>query len=224
MTFTGLIMCSVISFPLAAFISTNNSFTSYPHFNLKAFERELLYEIWPYRGSFIICPGAYDPIYSSSNSSCIKLQLYIAVRQYSSFGYNFVSWNQSAPPSASHLCTKLGVACWMSGHCCRSARDESQPWKLYSATLGCYLSHFYACTHPNPSPVACWLAFPSSSPPEPRLHISWKTSPPAVAKSIRHYWNFPKAAKSQKSPKNLQPPSPCAGVHLAAISDSSVLG
>ena len=82
-------MCSVISFPVAAFISTKNSFTVCPSFNLKVFERELLYEIWPYTGSFIICLGVYNPIYSSSNSSCVKLNLYIAVRHYGSFRQHF---------------------------------------------------------------------------------------------------------------------------------------
>jgi len=87
--FTGLIMCSAILFPVAAFISAKNSFRSCPSFNLKAFERELLYEFWRYRWSFINCPSAYNPIYSSSNSSCVKLHLYIAVRQYGSFGQQF---------------------------------------------------------------------------------------------------------------------------------------
>jgi len=87
----GLITCSAISFPVTAFIFTKNSFTSYPSFNLKAFERELLYDIWPYIGSFMIGQGAYNPINSSSNSSCVKLHLYIAVRQYGSFGEQFLS-------------------------------------------------------------------------------------------------------------------------------------
>jgi len=57
-------------------------------------------------------------------------------------GYNSFRWNQSAPPSASHRCMKVGISCWMSGHCCCSALDELQPWKLYLATLGHYLSLF----------------------------------------------------------------------------------
>jgi len=68
----GPIMCSAISFPVAAFISTKNSFKLCPSFNLKIFEREQLYEIWPYRRSFIMCQGVYNPIYSSSNSSYVK--------------------------------------------------------------------------------------------------------------------------------------------------------
>ena len=34
----------------------------------------------------MIGPGAYNPIYSSSSSSCIRLHLNIAIRQYGSFG------------------------------------------------------------------------------------------------------------------------------------------
>jgi len=199
-------------------------FTLCPSFNLKAFERELLYDIWSYRGSFIICPGAYNPIYSSSNSSCVKLHLYNAVRQYGSFGLQFFRWNQSAPPSASHLCTKLGIARWMSGHCCRSALDELKPWKVYLATMGRYLSLFCPSAHANPSLVVYCPAFPSSLPPDPHLHISSESSPPIVAESIRHYLSFPKAARSWKCPKNLQPPSPSAGIHLATVSNDSIPG
>jgi len=72
-------------------MSTKNSFTLYPSFNLNALERELLYEIWPYRGTFIICPSAYNPISSASISSCVKLHMYIAVRKYGSFGQQFFS-------------------------------------------------------------------------------------------------------------------------------------
>jgi len=90
-------------------------------------------------------------------------------------GNNFVLWNQSAPPSASHLCTKLRVTCWISDHCCRLALDESQPWKLNLATLGGCLSRFCTRALPNPSLAACCLASPSSSPPEPHLNISSKS-------------------------------------------------
>jgi len=56
------------------------------------------YEIWPYRGLFIVCPSAYNPIYSSFNSSCVNLHLYIAVRQYGSFGEQFF-WMKSISSS-----------------------------------------------------------------------------------------------------------------------------
>jgi len=132
----GLITCSAISFPVAALISTKNSLKLCPSFNLEALERELLNVIWPYRRSFIICPGAYNPIYSLSNPSCIKLHCILQSDSMDLSGYNFVPWNQSAPPSASHLCRQCAVDCWMSGHCCRSALDKSQRWKLSFATLG----------------------------------------------------------------------------------------
>jgi len=115
-------------------------------------------------------------------------------------GDNFFRWNHLAPPIASHLCMKLRVACWISSHCCRSALNEPQPWNLYFATLGGYLSLCWPRALPNSSPVACWLVIPSSPPPEPRLHISSKTSQPTIAESIQHYRNFSKAARSRKSP------------------------
>jgi len=132
-----------------------------------------------------VIPYTLHPILPASSCICISQSDSMVLS-----GYNFVWWNQSAPPSASHLTSKLGVACWMSGHCCHSALDESQPWKLYLATPGWYLRLFCTRAHSNPSPVACCLAFSSSSPPEPRLHISSKTSPPTVAKSTRHYRIF----------------------------------
>jgi len=44
-TIVGLIMCSAITFPVALIISTIDIFTLCPSFNLKAFERQQLYEI-----------------------------------------------------------------------------------------------------------------------------------------------------------------------------------
>jgi len=65
-TFVGLFTCLAISFSGALWILTKNIFGLWPSFNLKAFERQQLYEIWPYMGSIIICPFVYNPIYSSS--------------------------------------------------------------------------------------------------------------------------------------------------------------
>jgi len=89
--FASLITCSAIFFPVAAFISTKNRFTLCHSFNLKKFEREMLYDIWPYRGTFIICLVAYNPIYSWSNSSGVKLHLCTGVRWYGPFGLQFLS-------------------------------------------------------------------------------------------------------------------------------------
>jgi len=107
-TWAGFITFSAISFPVAGFISPKKSFTSCPSFNLKAFERELLYEIWPYRGSFMICPCGYNCVYSSSNSSCVKLHLYIAIRQYGSFREHFVSMKAIS----SSQCLTSGYEAW----------------------------------------------------------------------------------------------------------------
>jgi hypothetical protein len=129
-----------------------------------------------------IIPYTVRPIRPKSNSMRITQIGSMVVS-----GHNHCRWNQSPPPSASHLCTKLGIAFWMSGHCCRLALDESQPCKLYSATLGRYLPVYCQRTLANQSLVACCLSFPSSTPPEPRLHISSEPSQPIFSESIRHY-------------------------------------
>jgi len=133
------------------------------------------------------------PILPESSCTCISQSYSMALS-----GYNFVRWNQSATPSASHLCMKHGVDCCMSGHCCHFALNESQPGKVYLATIGGYLSLVCAYALPNLSPAACCLAFLSSSPPKPYLHISSKTFQPTVAESIGHYQNVPKTARSRK--------------------------
>jgi len=89
-TFAGLIMCSAISYPVARFISTKNIFGSCQSFNLKAFERQQLYEIWPYMGSVIIWSFVYNPIYSSSNWACSNVHLNFDVRMYGSVGRLFL--------------------------------------------------------------------------------------------------------------------------------------
>jgi len=162
-------------------------------------------------------PYILPPILSASSCRC-TLQTDSMVLS----GYDFVGWNRSSPSSASHLCTKHGVACWMSGHCCRSALNESQRLKLYLATLGGYICLFCLWARANPSPVACWLAFPYSSPPEPRLDNSWEPSQPNVAKSIRHDQWYPKAAWSRRSRTIVQPRSSSTCVYDAAVRNSTV--
>jgi len=90
-TFVGLITCSAISSSVALLISTKNIFGLCPSFNLKAFESQQLYKIWPYMGSIIICSCVYNPIYSSCNLSCSKGHLNIDVIMYGSFGPPFLS-------------------------------------------------------------------------------------------------------------------------------------
>jgi len=166
-----------------------------------------------------IIPHTLHPILPASSWICI-LQSYSMVLS----GNNFFWWDQSAPPSASHLCTELGVECWMSGHSCRSALDKSLSWKLNLATLGGY--HWLVCMRavPNRSPVTYCIACPTSLPPELHLHISSKTSKPTVTECIPHYQHCLKAAQSRKSPKNLQLPSASAVVHPAAVSNGSFPG
>jgi len=118
-TFVGLMMCSVISFPVALIISTTNIFTLCPSSNFKAFERRQLCEIWPYMQSLIICPSVYIPIYSSSNSSCSKVHLNINLRKYGSFGPPFLLIKST---NCSQCLTSVNEACR-----CLGARTISLP-------------------------------------------------------------------------------------------------
>jgi len=154
-------------------------------------------------------------------SSCISISQWDSMGHS---GHKFFRSNHTAPPSTPHQGTKLAVIFCMSCNCCCSALNESLPWKLYFATLGGYLWLVCPCALPNPSPVACCLTFLSCSPPELRSHIASTISQSTVAESILQYPNFPKAARSQKSRKNLQPPTPSAGVHLTALCHGSVPG
>jgi len=165
----GFITCSTILFPVAAFITAKNSFTLCPSFDLKAFERELLNEIWPYRGSIIICPGGYKPIYSWSNSSCVKLHLYIAVRQYGSFGPQFCLMKSTS----SSQCSRSLYEAWS---CMLDVRSLLPFGTWWITTLNVVFGNsgrlplaFSPCALLNLLPVTCCLAFVSSSPPEPYL-------------------------------------------------------
>jgi len=71
-------------------MSTTNILTLCPSFNLKAFERQQLYKIWPYMGLLIISPCLYIPIFCSSNLSCSNVRYNIDVRMYGSFGPLFL--------------------------------------------------------------------------------------------------------------------------------------
>jgi len=119
-TFVGQITCSAISFSVALLISTKNIFGLCPGFNLEAFERQQLYEIWRDMGSIIIYPCVYNPIYSSSNSSCSKVHLNIDVIMYGSFGPPFLSMKSI---SSSQCLTSVYEA-WS----CLGARTISLPF------------------------------------------------------------------------------------------------
>jgi hypothetical protein len=107
-TFAGLLPCLTIYFPGADLISTKNISGSCPIFNLKAFQRQQLYELWSYVGSIIICPFVYNPIYSSSNWSFSKVHLNLNVTVYGSFMRPFMLMK-----SISYSwCLTLGYVAW----------------------------------------------------------------------------------------------------------------
>jgi hypothetical protein len=118
----------------------------------------------------------------------------------------------------------LGVDYWTSGQCCCLACNELQWWKLYLATWGLYVTNLCTPAMPNLLPIGCCLAFLSSPSPKFHRHIPSKISPPTVTESIRHYWNFPNAARSEMSLRNLQTPPARAGVHLATVSNVCIPG
>jgi len=89
-TFASQIACSAISFPVVLRISTKNITGLCPSFNLRAFERQQLYEVWAYIGSIILCPVLHYPIYTSSNLAHSRVHLNINVIMYGYFGPPFL--------------------------------------------------------------------------------------------------------------------------------------
>jgi len=67
------------------FISTKNTFKSYPQFNLKVIDRQQLYELYPYIDLVIIWLYVYNVIFMLSNNCCYKVHGYIVIRRYSLF-------------------------------------------------------------------------------------------------------------------------------------------
>jgi len=122
-TFIDLITCSAISFPVALVISTKYIFRLCPSFNLKVFERQQLYKIWPYMGWLIICLCAYNPICTSSNSSCSKVYLKMDARLYGSFGPPFFLMKTTN----SSLCLTSEYEAWS----CLGARTKSLPFDTH---------------------------------------------------------------------------------------------
>jgi len=139
-------------------------------------------------------------------------------------GLRFCQWNQSTSPSVSQLYMRLGVIWGLEPYPCNSTPSESKPWTLYLATMGDYSSPCCLGAHPNPLPVACCFAFILFSSPEFHLHISLKPFHRTACKSILHYRNYPNAASSRMSSKNLQWLSPFAGVNLEPVSNGSAPG
>ena len=107
--FAGLTTCLAISSTVALWISTKNIFGFCPSLNLTAFARQQWYQIWPCMGSIIICPIVYNPIYSSSNLFCSRVQLNLEVRMYGSFRPPF--WSMITITSS--LCLTLPDEAWI---------------------------------------------------------------------------------------------------------------
>lgn len=210
------------SFPVAALISTKICFKLGSSFNLKAFERQLLYEIWSYTGLFIICLGRYINRYSASNSSYFEVHLNIEIRQYSSCMPHYISVKSicssqyltllyKASRCAQNICLVSLTSIWlitiMKVNICNSG-------SLLLSFLAMHCPKSIAtCLFPC---LACFLTFQILPAHFFKIFLS------TVNKFIWHFQICQEAARSWKSPINLQPRVPCAGVHLKVISDDSV--
>ena len=136
-------------------------------------------------------------------------------------GFHFVQWNQLAPPSASHLWTRLGVVWGRSGYPCHSIPRESQPSKMYFTTLWRYISPFWLCTCPKLSPITHCLTCSVFLTSQYCLCNSSQSSGCNVAKSIQPYQPVPIAAWPHMPLTYWQPLSPSAGVYHKAVSHCS---
>jgi len=129
-TFAGLLTCSPIFVPEALFISVKSIPGLCASFNFKASERQQLYQILPYMESCIICPFVYNPIYSSSCSSCSKLNQKIDVRMYGPCKVLFLS-NKSISFFKCLTSVHEDWSCYGLQPCsCHSTPSKSQPWTV----------------------------------------------------------------------------------------------
>jgi len=171
-----------------------------------------------------MCPGDNNPIDSSSNSCCIKLGVYISVRQYDSLRPQCVSmisiscsqrltsvyevyscmlhvWLQL--PFGTHRIATMNNEFDNSGMLPHPTCDACSPISV----SGCLLPRipFFLASH---SLLAHFFKTLST-------HYCWIHS--ALSK-------FSKAPSAGKFPKNLEPWSRSVGVHFTAVSKASVSG
>ena len=214
-------MCSPNSFSVPLWISSKNIFGLCPSFDLKPFERQQLLQIWPYMGFIIISPFVYNPIYSSSKSSCSKVHLNNDVIMYGSLWPQFLSMKSI---SISQCLTFICKA-WS----CLGARTISLPFNTQQITImnvvfgnyGRLLLAFLLAPFPKSVAGRLLARLPFFLTSWIHLHFSPKASPPIAGESIQHYRNDPMAARSRMSPKDLPQPIPWVGVHQEPVSIGS---
>jgi len=163
-TYASQITCFTGSFPVVTFFSTQNSFKMYPSFNFCVSEMQLLYKISLFMGLFNIFQGAYNTIYSSSNSSCFQVCLYATVKQCDSVGDMFFEYTHSGCPSFSYPGMYLAIDFWMYYHCPHLAPARSKQCMMHLGTPEGWLLLCYQCIIWNPALVACGLVLYHSSP------------------------------------------------------------
>jgi len=134
-TCAGLATCPSCFLPVDAFSSTLESFKLRPSCDRKGWENQPCTKSdhkrddssfpWVY-----ICSYSLHLVIAASRCIC-RLQSGSIVLA----GHNFFWCNESAPPSASHLCMRLGV-CWqIYGHCCCVAHNKSWQHRFFLSTL-----------------------------------------------------------------------------------------
>jgi len=175
-------MCSASSFSVATHISAKNAFNFCPSFNLKAFQRQQLDEIWPYLEASISCLYLNTPISSVSNSSCSKVYLNVTNWQCGSCNPPSV-WKTSM--SSSQCPTSVyQVWSWLGNLRSSLAPSHSNASKMYLAYVGGYCLMFAMVNLPNQSPVSCCNAILSSLHHRRYVNIVSNTSWYTVSKFI----------------------------------------
>ena len=141
-------------------------------------------------------PYTFRPSYHASRCTSISMLEWMAL-----LALCFHLWNWRAPSNASRLYTSLCVVWGLEPYSCHWTLSESQPWTLNLATWGGNFPPFSLRTWPNPSPVACYLAFLFPLPPIFCFQILSKPSQLTVGESIQCDWNYSLAASPRISPK-----------------------
>jgi len=199
-TFTGLLTGSAISLPVALLNLAKNIFRLCLSFNLKAFKRQQLYDIWPYMRSIIICPCVYNPIYYSFNSSCSKVYCNIDVRMYGTFGAPFL-WMKSI--SSSQWLTLVYEAWSCSGDRMISFPFDSQRITTMNVVY-CNSGRLLLSSLPTCSPKSVTgrslPCFPHVLTSQILVAQFFKTCEPSTSKWIQHYRKYWTAASSRMSP------------------------
>jgi len=136
-------------------------------------------------------------------------------------GIHFGQWNQSAPPSAFHYYTRLGIVWGIQQYCCNITPKELQPWRLYLPTRRGFIQFGYWHARLYLLAVASGITFLYSLSPEIHFHTSSNISQRSISDSLHHDWEYPTPYSSPMHLSNHQQASSSSGVHLNAVTFSA---